>query len=212
MSDTAEAPDESRTADCVTTRPGRTSAQHALHKIQQTLEWENCEEDSEQFQRVAAACEEAMQAEDLGSNDEEDAIDDSEAEEDSASSDESYESSFVTDNSSCGSMSDSESDGEREWRPKKRACSHADTPGFIDVPELPAPTVEYDSPVPTEVTELPAPTVEHDSPVPTEVTELPVATVVYDTPVPTDIHPNTDVTVPVESPRSKIRRVLQGYP
>ena len=194
MSDTSTAPDKSRTADCVTTRPGRTSAQNALHKIQQTLEWENCEEDSEQFQRVADACEEAMAAEELGSNDGEEAIDDSEAEEDSASSDESYESSFVTDNSSCGSMSDSESDGEREWRPKKRACSHADTPGFIDVPELPAPTVEYDSPVPTEVTELPA------------------ATVVYDTPVPTDIHPNTDVTVPVESPRSKIRRVLQGYP
>jgi len=176
MSDTAEAPDESRTADCVTTRPGRASAHHALHKIQQTLEWENCEEDSEQFQRVADACEEAMAAEELGSNDDDDAIDDSEAEEDSASSDESYESSFVTDNSSSGSISDSESDGEREWRPKKRACSHEDTPGFKDVTELPAPTV------------------------------------VYDTPVPTDIHPNTDVTVPVESPRSKIRRVLQGYP
>jgi len=183
MSDTSTAPDESRTADCVTTRPGRTSAQNALHKIQQTLEWENCEEDSEQFQRVADACEEAMAAEELGSNDDEDAIDDSEAEEDSASSDESYESSFVTDNSSSGSISDSESDGEREWRPKKRACSHEDTPGFKDVTELPAPTV------------------------------------VYDTPVPTDIDPNTDVTVPgwvedapVESPRSKIRRVLEGYP
>ena len=201
MSDTSEAPDESRTADCVTTRPGRTSAQHALHKIQQTLEWENCEEDSEQFQRVAEACEEAMQAEDLGSNDEEDAIDDSEAEEYSASSDESYESSFVTDNSSADSMSGSESDGEREWRPKKRACSHADTPGFSDETELLTPTVEYDTPVPTEITDLPAPTV------------------VYDTPVPTDIDPNTDVPVPgwigdaqVESPRSKIRRVLQGYP
>jgi len=203
MSDTSEAPDESRTADCVTTRPGRASAQHALHKIQQTLEWENCEEDSEQFQRVADACEEAMAAEELGSNDDEDAIDDSEAEEDSASSDESYESSFVTDNSSAGSISDSESDGEREWRPKKRACSHEDTPGFKDVTELPAPTVEYDTPVLTEAT---------DMTVPTEVTELPAPTVVYDTPVPTDIHPNTDVTVPVESPRSKIRRVLQGYP
>jgi len=201
MSDTAEAPDESRTADCVTTRPGRTSAQHALHKIQQTLEWENCEEDSEQFQRVAEACEEAMQAEDLGSNDEEDAIDDSEAEEYSASSDESYESSFVTDNSSADSMSGSESDGEREWRPKKRACSHADTPEFSDETELLTPTVEYDTPVPTEIADLPAPTV------------------VYDTPVPTEIDPNTDVPVPgwigdaqVESPRSKIRRVLQGYP
>ena len=210
MSDTSKALDESRTADCVTTRPGRASAQHALHKIQQTLEWENCEEDSEQFQRVADACEEAMAAEELGSNDDEDAIDDSEAEEDSASSDESYESSFVTDNSSADSMSGSESDGEREWRPKKRACSHADTPGFSDETELPAPTVEYDTPVLTEAT---------DMTVPTEVTELPAPTVVYDTPVPTDIDPNTDVPVPgwigdaqVESPRSKIRRVLQGYP
>ena len=196
MSDTSKALDESRTADCVTTRPGRASAQHALHKIQQTLEWENCEEDSEQFQRVADACEEAMAAEELGSNDGEEAIDDSEAEEDSASSDESYESSFVTDNSSCGSMSDSESDGEREWRPKKRACSHEDTPGIKEVTELPTPTVEYDTPVLTEVTELPAPTQ-----------------------VSTDIYPNTDVTVPgwvgdapVESPRSQIRRVLEGYP
>ena len=107
-------------------------------------------------------------------------------------------------------MSDSESDGEREWRPKKRTCSHTDTPGFIDVPELPTPTVEYDTPVLTEAT---------DMTVPTEVTELPAPTVVYDTPVPTDIDPNTDVPVPgwigdaqVESPRSKIRRVLQGYP
>jgi len=50
--------------------------------------------------------------------------------------------------------------------------------------------------------------------VPTEVTELPAPT-----PESTDIYVNTDVTVPglvedvpVESPRSKIRRVLQGYP
>lgn len=104
-------------------RPLWTSAHKALCKIQQTLEWEACREDSALFQCAAAAYEEALAAEELGSSSEDEDIDDSEAEDESESSDASYESSFVTDTSE----TNPDSDSEREWRPSKRACPDAPT-------------------------------------------------------------------------------------
>jgi len=103
-------------------RVSRASAGVARQRIQDTLEWENCDENSNRFQAVAQQFEDDFNGEHL----EDGEIDEISASEscDSASSsdgDESYESSFVTDGSGT-----EEEDSEDEWTPVKRVCSHAE--------------------------------------------------------------------------------------
>jgi len=104
-------------------RVSRASAGVARQKIQDTLEWENCEETSSRFQAVAQQFDDDFCEETL----EDGEIDEISASEscDSASSsdgDESYESSFVTDGSGT-----EEEDSDEEWTPVKRVCTHAAT-------------------------------------------------------------------------------------
>ena len=103
----------------VSRRPSRVSANNAMAKIQETLEWEACDETSEQFQLVAGQFEEDFEEEALDSDLSQG--DEYECEESSFSADSqsSYESSFVTDDSD----NDSDMDNELDWHPSKRPCA-----------------------------------------------------------------------------------------
>ena len=102
----------------VVSRPSRVSANIAMAKIQETLEWEACDETSEQFQLVAGQFEEDFEEEALDSDLSQG--DEYECEESfSADSQSSYESSFVTDDSD----NDSDMDNELDWHPSKRPCA-----------------------------------------------------------------------------------------
>ena len=103
----------------VSRRPSRASANNAMAKIQETLEWEACDETSEQFQLVAGQFEEDFEEEALDSDLSQG--DEYECEELSFSADSqsSYESSFVTDDSD----NDSDMDNELDWHPSKRPCA-----------------------------------------------------------------------------------------
>jgi len=88
----------------------------ARQRIQATLEWEACDEDSSRFLAVAQQYDDAFEKEVL--DDDEDSEDSGSDEGGSESDDDdSYESSFVTD----GSGSE-ENCSDDEWTPQKRVC------------------------------------------------------------------------------------------
>jgi len=103
-------------------RPQRQCVQRTITRIQETLDWENCEESSARFQAVAQRLDEAFDRERLENAEMEEVVDSSD---DSSSvysdDDDSYESSFVTD----GSGSQEEGDSDDEWQPNKkpRVCA-----------------------------------------------------------------------------------------
>ena len=103
-------------------RPQRQCAQRTITRIQETLDWENCDESSARFQAVAQRLDEAFDKERLEDAEMEEVVDSSD---DSSSvysdDDDSYESSFVTD----GSGSEEEGESDDEWQPKKkpRVCA-----------------------------------------------------------------------------------------
>jgi len=88
----------------------------ARQRIQATLEWEACDEDSSRFLAVAQHYDDAFEQEVL---DEDEDSEDSGSDEGGSESedDDSYESSFVTD----GSGSEDECSDD-EWTPHKRVC------------------------------------------------------------------------------------------
>jgi len=133
-------------------RPSRThipraSAGVARQRIQDTLEWENCDESSGRFLAVARRLEEEFDGEELEDGECEQVTGSHSEESESAEDDdESYESSFVTD----GSGSEEE-DSEEEWTPIKKVCCHsvsnedgieAGEPPALEPPALEPPAVE----------------------------------------------------------------------
>ena len=102
----------------------RTSASVARRRIQDTLDWENCDEDSGRFRAVAQQFDDEFDKEQLEEIEMDQMSGSSSALSASASDDddESYESSFVTDGSGSG-----EEDSEDEWTPVKRTCIRSAT-------------------------------------------------------------------------------------
>jgi len=102
-------------------RASRASAGVARQRIQDTLEWENCDENSIRFQAVAQQFDDDFNGETLDNGEiDELSASDSYGSGSSSDGDESYESSFVTDGSGT-----EEEDSEDEWTPVKRLCKHA---------------------------------------------------------------------------------------
>jgi len=102
------------------TQPGRACIARTRERIQATLEWESCDEDSGRFRAIAQQFDEAFEKENLDDEEgSEDASDES-ASGSGSEDDDAYESSFVDD----GSGSEDESD-EAEWTPRKRACARS---------------------------------------------------------------------------------------
>ena len=109
----------------------RASAGVARRRIQDTLDWENCDEDSGRFRAVAQQFDDEFDKEQLEEIEMDQISGSSSAQSESASDDdESYESSFVTD----GSGSEEEEDSEDEWMPVKKTCIRAAT--SVEEPEL----------------------------------------------------------------------------
>lgn len=113
-------------------RPARASANSAMAKIQQTLEWEACDEDSAQFLLVAGQLEEAFEDEARDAMDDASEEDEDAYAESSQHSDSSYESSFVTNDSG----SEYDTDSELEWQPNKRPCAQSGNGGIADKCEV----------------------------------------------------------------------------
>jgi len=110
----------------------RASAGVARQRIQDTLDWENCDEDSGRFRAVAQQFDDEFDKEQLEEIEMDQMSGSSSALSESASDDddESYESSFVTD----GSGSEEEEDSEDEWMPVKKTCIRDAT--NVQEPEL----------------------------------------------------------------------------
>ena len=101
----------------------RASAGVARRRIQDTLEWENCDESSGRFLAVARQYDDEFDGEELEEGEFEQVTESHSEESESADDDdESYESSFVTD----GSGSEEE-DSEEEWTPVKKVCCHSES-------------------------------------------------------------------------------------
>jgi len=101
-------------------RPPRACVGRARQLIRDTLDWENCDEDSGQFRSAAQRLDEAFFNEDLEEAEMEEVSSSGPDASGSKSEDELYESSFVDD----GSESERE-DSEDEWWPLKRPCCAA---------------------------------------------------------------------------------------
>jgi len=101
------------------TRAPRACVSLARQRILDTLEWENCGEESGRFRAVAQQFNEAFDNEDLETAEMEEVLLSGSYPSCSASDDDAYESSFVTDGS--GSENEGESDNsEHDWWPAKK--------------------------------------------------------------------------------------------
>ena len=97
------------------TQPGRACIAQTRERIQATLEWESCDEESGRFRAIARQFDEAFENENLDDEEySEDASDES-ASGSGSEDDDAYESLFVTD----GSGSEDECD-EVEWTLRKQ--------------------------------------------------------------------------------------------
>jgi len=111
-------PDVTAARPAIRTRVERACVNRARQRIQETLEWENCDEESSHFLAVAQEFDDAFNKEELEDG-EMDEVSGSESlgSDSQSDDDESYESSFVTD----GSGSEDEC-SEDEWTPQKKKC------------------------------------------------------------------------------------------
>ena len=134
------------------TQPGRACIARTRERIQATLEWESCDEESGRFRAIAQQFDEAFEKENLDDEEgSEDASDES-ASGSGSEDDDAYESSFVTD----GSGSEYEDD-EAEWTPRKRACvpSHSASP-LPDAPSKDSPHTEESAELPSVMPDEPS--------------------------------------------------------
>mmetsp|Transcript_75787 Transcript_75787/g.123052 ORF Transcript_75787/g.123052 Transcript_75787/m.123052 type:complete len:313 (-) Transcript_75787:612-1550(-) len=110
----------------------RACTAQARQRIQDTLEWEACDESSNCFMAVEQQYDEAFSNEVLDNESESAGSDSAEHESESEDDDESYESSFVND----GSSSEYE-DSDDEWTPLKRSRLSPEAQGAVREEDAP---------------------------------------------------------------------------
>jgi hypothetical protein len=118
----------------------RACTAQARQRIQDTLEWESCDENSHRFVAVEQEYDEAFSKEVLDDESESAGSDSAENESESDDDDESYESSFVDD----GSSSEYE-DSDDEWTPLKRSRLSSEPQGAVLEEDVPSRDDEHGS-------------------------------------------------------------------